>query len=60
MLMLWAMVDDQQSRVEPREFRIFGTGNAVDDAENLTYIKSVQMHGGALVWHVFLVNTAST
>lgn len=48
---LWALVDSSQP-LTPRHFVIFGTGHAIHDVE-LTYIGTVMMLGGALVFHVF-------
>jgi hypothetical protein len=48
---LWALVDpDNELRV--MEFRIVGTGNPMPDDYG-TFIGTVAIHGGALVWHVF-------
>lgn len=50
---LWAMVDPDADR-EVRRFRIYGTGHALcEDARTLTYVGTFQMHGGALVFHIF-------
>lgn len=35
--------------------RIFGTGHTIQDADRLEYIGTIQMCGGALVFHVFKV-----
>lgn len=51
---LWAMVDDQQP-TEPRTIRVIGTGHPIPDADRLDYIGTYQLHGGALVFHIFLV-----
>lgn len=36
-----------------RTIDIFGTGHLINDMYTRTYIGTVQMEGGALVWHVF-------
>lgn len=51
-LTLWAMVDPESER-EERPIRIHGTGHPIPNTEQLGYIGTVQMNGGALVWHVF-------
>jgi hypothetical protein len=56
---LWALVEvddflDEESRVyESRRFRIFGTGHHISTWDNLAYVGSYQLGGGALVFHVF-------
>ena len=50
---LWAMVDPT-APTEPREFRLAGTGHDLPDVlRNVRYIGTFQMHGGALVFHLF-------
>ncbi len=48
---IWALLNDQ-TEYEPRHFAIYGTGNPVPDDPGV-YVATFQMHGGALVWHVF-------
>ncbi|MGH3493905.1 MAG: DUF7352 domain-containing protein [Sciscionella sp.] len=48
---IWAEVDDQEP-LEPRAFRIVGTGNPIpEDARQ--FVGTVVTHGGQYVWHVF-------
>jgi hypothetical protein len=49
---LWALVDDTQPMTE-RRIRVHGTGHEVRDVGFLHYIGTFQIHGGALVFHVF-------
>lgn len=50
-LCLWALVEEGNS-TEDRIIEVFGTGHPMsDDARR--HIGTTQMHGGALVWHVF-------
>ena len=49
---LWALVD-VLAPLEPRVFRIIGTGNPIGDVDQLEYIDSYQVNGGQFVWHVF-------
>jgi len=49
---LWAKVDPT-ARTEKRVFVVYGTGHPIEDDSNLSYIGTVQMAGGTLVWHVF-------
>jgi hypothetical protein len=51
---MWALVDPQ-APPQDRYFRVAGTGHPVVDADMLTYIGTVQLHRGALVFHVFEV-----
>lgn len=50
-LCLWVKVNPK-APLSRRTIRIFGTGHPVPD-EPLVFIDTVQMAGGALVWHVF-------
>ena len=50
---LWAMVDDSQP-TEPYTFRVIGTGRPINDAEGFLYVGTYQLHGGALVFNVFI------
>lgn len=49
---LWALVDPGAPD-ETRTFRLAGTGHRIDDADLLTYVGTFQLHGGALVFHLF-------
>lgn len=54
-MMLWALVDDAETRWEPREFRVLGTGHSFNgDDFYSVYIGTVIMQRGALVFHVFM------
>lgn len=50
---LWALVDPDAS-VSTRHFRFFGTGQEIDDSDP-SYIGTVMMAGGGLVFHLFEV-----
>jgi hypothetical protein len=47
---IWALVDPSQGP-EVRHFRLAGTGHDIEGA--VEYLGSFQMHGGALVFHLF-------
>lgn len=47
---LWAVVDPE-APVEVRYFKIFGTGQPLD--ERGRYVGTFQMCGGDFIWHVF-------
>lgn len=51
-LCLWAKVEESNTSMEERIIDIFGTGCPISD-EHRRYIGTTQMHGGALIWHVF-------
>jgi hypothetical protein len=51
-LCVWAVVDTDQ-RYEDRRFRVYGTGHPVDTPPSWAFIGTVQLTGGALVFHVF-------
>lgn len=48
---LWALVDPNATTC-PRTFRAYGMGHDMPD-EPGQYVGTFQMHGGALVFHVF-------
>ena len=50
---LWAMIDPEEKQTEQVAIRVYGTGQPVSDSENLTYIGTVQMLSGQLVFHIF-------
>jgi hypothetical protein len=50
-LCLWALVNPEAPK-QRREIEVLGTGNPAPDAKR-RYISTTQMHGGALVWHIF-------
>lgn len=52
---LWAMVNPTIPNDMAVTIRIFGTGHTIQDADRLEYIGTIQMCGGALVFHVFKV-----
>ena len=49
---LWALVDEK-APVADRTFATYGTGNPMPDGDPGKYVGTYQMHGGALVFHVF-------
>lgn len=51
---LWAMVDPSRASV-PHRFRLVGTGHPVNPDDSWRFIGTFQLHGGALVSHLFLV-----
>ena len=58
---LWALVDPDPNRLlARRRFRLAGTGHPIEEQnDELQYIGTFQMHGDALVFHVFWVRSAS-
>lgn len=51
-LCIWAIVDEAATDTEERTIEVFGTGHPMGQVFR-QYIGTVQMQGGALVWHVF-------
>ncbi len=49
---LWALVDTNSPN-EQRLIRTHGTGHDVFGSQNLQYIGTYQLEGGALIFHVF-------
>lgn len=53
-LCVWYLCDPSK-HVEPWTFRVVGTGISLPDDMNLfTYKGTVQLHGGALIYHTFV------
>lgn len=52
-LYLWAIVDPD-SPTENIRFEIYGTGWEIEDADELTHLKTVHING--FVWHIFKRN----
>ncbi len=53
---IWMLVDPSDNRKIECEFRLAGTGHAIDEPEgNLVYRGTCQMREGVLVWHLFEV-----
>lgn len=50
-LEIWAKVVPNTDMVQ-RHFEIYGTGRIIQPGQR-TYLATVQMDGGALVWHIF-------
>ncbi len=55
---LWCWVDTEVA-TETRRFVLVGTGHEIDNPLELTYIDSIQVMDGALVWHLFEVEDHS-
>lgn len=51
---IWAIVDTEIKHFHSRVFDIVGTGNPMRDC-NHKYLGTIQLHDGALVFHVFEV-----
>ncbi len=51
-MVLYALVNPD-ARHEKRRFRLAGTGHPIDAELPLRFIGTVQLHGGALVFHLF-------
>lgn len=52
---LWALVSPVDF-IDDRTFRIYGTGHPIDlSTGNVSFIGTIQMHDGDLVFHVFEV-----
>jgi hypothetical protein len=49
---IWALVDTK-AEMKPRSFRVFGTGQPIDTGIDYDFIGTFQIHGGALVFHLF-------
>ena len=55
---LWALVDPEAVTIIETIY-VFGTGHQISkDEEELTFLGTVQLDGGALVFHVYSENVA--
>lgn len=53
-MMLWALVNPKRAETKKRYFRLAGTGHPItDEFEDLKYIGTCQLDGGALIFHLF-------
>lgn len=52
----WALVNPE-ARVAAHLFRVAGTGHDIKEADTWVYVDSVITARGALVWHVFRMET---
>lgn len=49
---LWVLVNPKH-KFEKRYFRIVGTGDIIEEEDNLNYIGTIQMADGDLIFHLF-------
>lgn len=49
---MWALVDDSAPKVE-RRFFVRGTGHPCDGLDHAVFVGTFQLHGGAIVFHLF-------
>lgn len=49
---IWVFINKLQTTKETRTIKIFGTGQIIK-SENLKYISTIQLDGGAYVFHIF-------
>jgi hypothetical protein len=54
---VWAMVDvsDEGCTMVDRTFKVYGTGQPIDNGDSLTFLGTVMMCSQTLVFHVFEV-----
>lgn len=57
-LCLWALVYPDARKVKRRVY-VFGTGHPFKTDGPVDHIGTAMMHGGALVWHVFVLEARS-
>lgn len=50
---VWAKVDTTDTVQVPRTFHVFGTGHEMPEDQNLRFVGTAILNGGALVFHVF-------
>ncbi|PID86399.1 hypothetical protein CSB08_00235 [Candidatus Gracilibacteria bacterium] len=48
---IWVKVDPENT-TEERKFRFLGTGHPIEE-ENLSFIGTIKLHQGGLVFHLF-------
>lgn len=52
-LVMWVMVDPNETTQEGVMIRIFGTGHMIHSEHTMRFLGTVQMLNYSLVWHVF-------
>ena len=52
-IVLYALVDDEMQSAERQAFRIVGTGHPCEDVPPMTFLGTVKLYGGTLMFHVF-------
>lgn len=50
---VWALVDANQRKMARHYFFVLGTGNPIDFEVTGTFLGTIQLHGGDLVFHVW-------
>ena len=56
-LCIWATIDPLETTMVIRHILIIGTGNPFyENLQEMTFIGTAQMSGGALIWHVFEID----
>jgi hypothetical protein len=53
LICLWGVIENHNANDEKRVIRIIGTGHLIPTYEKLTYLGTVQLTFGNLVFHVF-------
>jgi hypothetical protein len=54
LLCVWYLCDDEIVTKEPITFYVIGTGHRADHVSQCTFLGTVQLDGGRLVFHVFV------
>jgi len=49
---LWVLVNPEH-KFEKRYFRIIGTGDTIEEDDDLKYVGTVQLAGGEYIFHLF-------
>jgi len=52
-IVLYAMVDPTMEYNKSRKIRIVGTGHEIDDLMGFTFLGTVSLIGGKLIFHIF-------
>lgn len=52
---IWGLVPQDSTEGEDITLRVIGTGHPIENADELEYIGTYQIHDGQLVFHVFKV-----
>lgn len=51
---LWVLVDPNETTVELRKFKVYGTGHDImDDINDLQFIDTVHLFNSTLIFHIF-------
>lgn len=52
-IVLYALIDDAEKQTDRQAFRVVGTGHLCEDVLGMRFLGTVNLHNGALMFHIF-------